>query len=250
MRKLIAEAQRLLEARPIPLPKAAVDAAMKQIVRHLKGAFESHEEDSPGEPLGTGVWAITNIAVKDVLGKKKSIGITVHSVPSPSNLLVPSAAYDPQKHDIDIYIQGRFPGHLALMILQGKGKRKLEGAIRDSLEHELTHALDNLRLGQAGYHGHDVASYASTKTGQATKIKDYRRYINQRVEVNAHMQQVVSQVQVAAKKLARILTKKSLAQRVTLLLKQSDTWSDIRGHLNKRNKQRILKAVYAALSSS
>jgi len=248
LQHLIDKGRKLLEARPIPLPKKAINKTMKRLVDHLEAAFTEHEKDSPGEPLGSGIWAVADLDVTDVLGTKKAIQVMIHSTNSSGNSLGVNAHYNVRTNDIDIYIRGQIPGQLALQLLRGKGRRSIEGSIRDLLEHELTHALDNLRWDPSTYKGFFSDDYEASDEGNAAQLRDFKRYVNQRIEVNAHMQQVVSQVLVAAEKFARILTKKSPQQRVRFLLKQSDTWKAIGKYLNSRNKRRILKAVYAALS--
>jgi len=75
------------------------------------------------------------------------------------------------------------------------------------------------------------------------RISGYKSYVNNPEEVRAHMQQVVSQVVHQAPTLLPQMKKLPRSQQVSTLLKQSKTWLEIKDKLNRRNQNRIRKAV-------
>lgn len=236
--------------RTIPLDKSRLRGLTKRLVHLLILAFKVAARSKANDPIRwREVWAQTtyqlplvkggedvDVDVVVAAGKDTRQGPYVHSGGFGHNRRS-------QRPIVIVKINGSYTAREYIDIAESK---ILDDRIYGILVHEMTHAAD-------------VATKAQYEVGSAGgpyTTKDLKSYYNDPKEVRAYMQQVVDEVlsfggkRQNVDKMLKLFgpeNERGRQRGVEVLLKNTETWSEVEKHLNFTNRKKILKAVYRAL---
>jgi hypothetical protein len=248
-------ARRFLATRPIPIDKKYVATFVDgELVPGIVRWLKRHPKQD--EPIGA-VGRITDavLSVDEADGRQShSVTVTVGSVPAKGKFAsVLSGAS--RKGEIDLHMNGALSPQEYLAesgmtvriqpVWSCRYETCLPYGLYSLLIHELTHSADVFR-GPLRYSPSEVL-----EKGEAA----YGTYLNDPAEVRAFMQQVVDE---AVSSMTRNDTLREHAQKkpnpnqalVDLALRMSTTWKIVEKHLDRRNRDKILKAVYDGLDQA
>jgi hypothetical protein len=228
--------------RPIPVDKDALREMAKKLSAKL---LEQLEQSDPDEPVrGRQVWVQDSMPIESVKGEELDAMVVVRA--------------DPDDKAPGPYVNaGGFGWHrqsgrpVVILSLNGSyTPRELSKSLRGSPEliqdmmyrtllHEVTHAKEPS----------SKAEYELGGAGEQYTTSDLSRYYNDPKEVRAFMQQVVDEVHEAfGDRQDAVIDKFGEARGLKMMLNTSETWRDVKEHLNEDNRKKMLKAVHRAVS--
>lgn len=232
-------------ARAIPIDKSALRGLTKRLEKRLGQAFTVAMRTKPDEPIRRQeVWARETHDIRNVMGHDLTVDVLVTAGKDRSGgPFVAAGGYGHNRRTNRPVVIVKLNGSYSPKeYLPAVDTGMLTRGIYDILIHEMTHAAD-------------AALKAKYKTGPASGQyvpDDISAYYNDPKEVRAYMQQVVDEVlRYGGKRenLEKILKlfKGPRHRGIEVVLKNTETWPEIKDHLTDSNKAKILKAVYQAL---
>lgn len=233
------------KARAIPIDKSALRSLTTRLEKRLSQAFTVAMRTKPDDPIRRQeVWARETHDIRNVMGHDLTVDVMVTAGKDRSGgPFVAAGGYGHNRRTNRPVVIVKLNGSYSPKeYLPAVDTGMLTRGIYDILIHEMTHAAD-------------AALKAKYKTGPASGQyvpDDISAYYNDPKEVRAYMQQVVDEVlRYGGKRqnLEKILKlfKGPRHRGIEVVLKNTETWPEIKDHLTDSNKAKILKAVYQAL---
>ena len=224
-RRTIQFDHRAMESKGMDLAEEAI----QKINKALWPNKSLREQVSPRE-----VFASTDVDLKDVRGKDKSLRVVVRGKSGSDRS--PTAGADflgisPRSGIIAMYLNSKWTPEA----LESE-KYKVMTNFSGFLVHEVTHALDVLN---------EVAHYTNPET-------DLAAYYNQPSEFRAHSKQIVVEAMRALPRLKRKYPKgfPSLTQVVEELLTYSNTFLEVEKYFNRSNQNRLRQMLVREIQDS
>lgn len=231
-------------ARTIPLDKSALRGVAKRLEGQLVDSARVAVRSRPNEPIRwRQVWAKEVHRIKNVIG---------------TNLLVEVLLVAGRDHGPGPYVSAGGAGTnrrtgdpVVIVKLNGSYSAEHYAEVAEAgflwlqiyrmLLHEVSHAADISK-----------PRYDAGPASGEYDVEDLPLYYNDPVEVRAYMQEVVNEILSFGGKRENVkkvlkLFRKSREQGVEVLLKNSDTWHEIKPYLTFQNRKRVMKNVYQAL---
>jgi len=239
-------ARKLLAARPIPIDKSALRGVATRLEKAFLQACKVAMRTKAGQPIQwREVWGRDSHTLRNVMGENLTVDILITAGKSRGpGPFVDAGGYGFNRQTGRSVVIIKLNGSYSATEYADAAKTgMLHSGIYDILIHEMTHAAD-------------VAIKAKYKAGPASgpyTVEDEAAYYNDPKEVRAYMQQVVDEIlRYGGKRenLERALKvfKGPRHRGIEVLLKNTETWPEIEKHLTRQNRNKILKAVYQALS--
>jgi hypothetical protein len=215
-------------ARPIRLDKAMVKREVKELADEVWRRLKRMPQD---EPVGQFVLNF-NVVIRNTDGENIETVIVVKMQPSSSVDLVPGGgtgkAVRTGQPAIVVLLNGRYNPP----VFNPKASRFM-GELYGILLHEFTHIADKYKGGGP-----------TTRHVKTLEEMDAEKYYNRPSEVRAYMQQIVDEVRKYFPKIRKHFDRK---ESVHLALRTSQTWKEVEPYLNRRNRNRILNAVWNSI---
>lgn len=233
-------------SRTIPIDKSALRGVTtrleKQFLQACKVAMRSRADD----PIRwREVWVRDSHTIRNVMGQDVTVDVLVTAGKNRSGgPFVDAGGYGFSRQTGRPVVIVKLNGsYTATEYARATETGMLTRGIYNILIHEMTHATD-------------AAIKAQYQTGPASGAyvpDDEAAYYNDPQEVRAYMQQVVDEVLSFGSKRENLEKAMRLfhgpRQRgIEVVLKNTETWPEIEKHLTPANRNKILKAVYQALS--
>ena len=230
-RELLRVAKMLFAARPIRLDKAMIKREAEQLAEKIWRLVKDRPwEEGIGKLVLNFELTITNVAGEMipviVVVKSKEVG----RPPNPRRLSVRDvvtgggAGTAKGKPAILMNVNANYyPRHFS-------PDSFLERELYEMMLHELTHISDKYKKKKP-----------TTQRVRTVEEIDPVEYYNDPGEVKAYMQEVVEQVR---RYFPKIYKHRGRKDAMKFSLKMSSTWNMIEPHLNRRNRNKILSAVW------
>ena len=223
-------------ARVIRLDKSAVKRLLDDLFKAVKRKVSRLPQD---EPIGKLQLVKLPFILKDVAGDDVKINVILRSVPSGSPFMVTGAAAGTisatGEPAIVVELNGKY--NAGIFHSQADEKRgMLYDGVWKSLLHELTHIADTYRKKKE----------KTTQRVLSEEEMDLDEYYNEPAEVRAFMQEIVDEVILNFPKMRKRFERKDSLR---YALKMSDAWKRVGPYLNRRNRKKVLGAVWKALES-
>jgi hypothetical protein len=252
--ELLKIAKSLVAARPIPIDKKAVKEFVDDIL--LSSVFRWASQQNPNKKLGRQPICKSVFSLKNPRGEHVSLDVIVQTSPHSNDSIFTGGYFSrvksPGRWKIVLGInENLYPSSIL------ENPNKLGAILYSAMIHELTHALDVIPDGVSRMdYLKKQNSPGVIPTGDDI---DFKKYVNNPVEVRAHMQQVVDEV------LTRVSNPYYLAflkrtypndMKDKMIGKNAMTnlspkWCFlIENGISKENRKKILQAVYRALEDS
>jgi hypothetical protein len=217
-----------MAARPIRIDKAQVKRKTEEIAEDIWRRLKRMPQD---EPVGRFVLNF-NVVIRNTDGENIETVIVVKMQPSSSVDLVPGGgtgkAVRTGQSAIVVLLNGRYNPP----VFNPKASRFMD-ELYGILLHEFTHIADKYKGGGP-----------TTRHVKTLEEMDAEKYYNRPSEVRAYMQQIVDEVRKYFPKIRKHFDRK---ESVHLALRTSQTWKEIEPYLNRRNRNRILNAVWNSI---
>ena len=232
-------------AKAIPIDKSALRGVAKRLEKQFVQAIKVAMRAKANEPIRwREVWVRDSHTIRTVMGEDVTVDLLVTAGkdrgPGP---YVNSGGYGFVRRTGRAVVIVKLNGsYTAAEYAPAAESGMLHKGIYNILIHEMTHAAD-------------AAIKAQYEAGPASgpyTVKDEAAYYNDPKEVRAFMQQVVDEVLSYGgkrKNLEKVfeLFKGPRDRGLEVVLKNTETWPEIKEHLTPTNRNKILKAVYMAL---
>ena len=224
-------------ARPIRLDRGEVERLLDRIYKGLQPYGEEHKKH---QKAGTHPDALVmdSIVVQDVFGNDKEVFVALNTKPGHGGSVLSGGFGHVNK--------GRYKGQ-PIIIVQMNGlytwgqlidPSVSRDALRTVLMHELSHAADKVKDDVAGVQG---------RIPTADEI-DMAEYVNDPGEVRAHMRELYEELRPTVTKVMEspLGDEWGLGGTINRFLQFNTTWQNIKLHLTRKNRNRILKGLVTA----
>jgi len=212
-------------ARPIRVDKSYIKRKAKEIAEDVWRRVKRMPQD---KPVGKFVLNF-NATIRNTAGEDIETVIVVKMQPSSSVDLVPGGgtgkAVVTRQPAIVVMMNGRYNPPLF-----DPDRSRFMRDLYSVLLHEFTHIADKYK--ETG---------PTTRHVMTPEEMDLEKYYNRPGEVRAYMQEIVDEVRRYFPKIYRHFGRQ---EGLHLALKTSETWKRIQQYLNRRNRNRILNAVW------
>lgn len=209
-------------ARPIKLDKRGIKKEANELARKIWSDVKKLPQD---EPIGKYVINF-EMTITNVVGETVPVLVVVRSNPSSGPYTVTGGGAGKARGGEAILIQIN-ASHNPPMFSPNSS---LDRELYKLLLHELSHIADKFKK-----------TAPTTRRIKREDEVDPKEYYNKPTEVRAFMQEVVEDVRRYFPKISRKFNQKDTMK---YSLNLSDTWNHIKPHLNRKNKNKILSAVW------
>jgi hypothetical protein len=235
----------IAEARAIRIPKGKI----RKFAEKLSKALHRKVRDSE-KPLGTtGSLVSLEFSTKTAAGAPVTALVILRGSPSrgnPDYVLGAGLGSSPKYSGpvIVININGTMPSSHVKSASGPDGGDTMSSRLYNVLAHELTHAMDP---GLPMYKGKKAKhSLGGSKIPTEDEL-DTKAYYNSHEEVRAYARDILTDVEHMISRWDKVGKLWTPTKAMHVLMKNSDTWLHIKPHLNRRNKQKIIKIVATEL---